>query len=70
MPNGVSCSVANCSFWGQGNQCNADQIMIDIDSHANNNGDTEFAAEGFGHEHKDKAVNQAETCCHTFKAKE
>ncbi|MFC5651720.1 DUF1540 domain-containing protein [Paenibacillus solisilvae] len=70
MPNGVRCSVANCSFWAEGNKCNADQIQIDIDSHAKGEFGSEFAEEGFGHEHKDAASEQAETCCHTFKAKE
>lgn len=70
MPNGVSCSVANCSYWAKGNKCNADEIMIDIDSHAKLDYDSEFAEEGFGHEHKDEASKKAETCCHTFKAKE
>ncbi|MBP3964209.1 MULTISPECIES: DUF1540 domain-containing protein [Paenibacillus] len=70
MPNGVSCSVANCSFWKEGNQCNASKIEIDIDSHANNHFGSEFAEEGFGGEHHDTAANKAATCCHTFKAKE
>jgi hypothetical protein len=68
MPNGVSCSVANCTFWARGNNCNADQIQIDIDSHTKY--DSEFAEEDFGNEHKDAASEKAETCCHTFKAKE
>ncbi|MBW7454503.1 DUF1540 domain-containing protein [Paenibacillus sepulcri] len=70
MPKGVSCSVANCSFWGQGNQCNADQIMIDIDSHAHTNLDSEFAGEHFQASHQDNATESASTCCHTFKPKE
>ncbi|RAP76687.1 DUF1540 domain-containing protein [Paenibacillus montanisoli] len=70
MPNGVSCSVSNCTFWKEGNQCNAKKIEIDIDSHANKHFDTEFAEEGFGGGHQDHAANRATTCCHTFKAKE
>ncbi|MBM7565669.1 DUF1540 domain-containing protein [Paenibacillus sacheonensis] len=70
MPNGVSCSVANCSFWGEGNQCGADKIMVDIDRHANVDFDSEFAEEHFGHDHQDKADNSASTCCQTFKPKE
>ena len=70
MPNGVNCSVANCTFWAQGNKCNADQIQIDIDGHAKMNSDSEFAEEGLGDDHKDAASEKAETCCHTFKAKE
>ncbi|GGD71296.1 DUF1540 domain-containing protein [Paenibacillus nasutitermitis] len=69
MPKGVSCSVANCSFWGQGNQCNADQIMIDIDSHAHMDYKSEFAGD-LQENHKDSAVESGSTCCHTFKPKE
>ncbi|MFC4778500.1 DUF1540 domain-containing protein [Paenibacillus sp. GCM10023252] len=67
MPNGVMCSVSNCSFWKQGNQCHADEIMIDIDKHAAVDLDTEFADEGFGLKHQDTAESSSVTCCHTFK---
>ncbi|WP_219836322.1 DUF1540 domain-containing protein [Paenibacillus sp. R14(2021)] len=70
MPNGVSCSVANCSFWNEGNQCGADKIEVDIDRHAQVNFGSEFAQEGFGDEHQDAVARRASTCCHTFKAKE
>ncbi|WP_308638881.1 DUF1540 domain-containing protein [Paenibacillus silvisoli] len=70
MPNGVSCSVANCAFWKEGNRCNAAKIEIDIDSHATKEFGTEFAEEGFGGGHQDHASKKAATCCHTFKAKE
>ncbi|QHW30414.1 DUF1540 domain-containing protein [Paenibacillus rhizovicinus] len=70
MPNGVSCSVANCSFWKDGNQCGADKIQVDIDRHANVDFGSEFADEGFVHDHQDEASNSASTCCHTFKPKE
>jgi len=68
MPKGVSCSVANCSFWKEGNHCNADVISIDIDRHASF--DAEFAAEEFGKLHQDEAAQSSATCCHTFKPKE
>lgn len=70
MPKGVSCSVANCSYWAQGNKCGADQIMIDIDNHSKVNLDSEFAQEEFGSQHQDTAPESANTCCHTFKPKE
>ncbi|WP_442603734.1 DUF1540 domain-containing protein [Paenibacillus sp. KN14-4R] len=63
----VKCSVANCHYWGQGNNCNADSIMIEIDSHAGKHYDSEFASEFEGHQ--DQASSAAKTCCHTFKAK-
>jgi hypothetical protein len=68
MPD-VKCSVSNCSYWGQGNNCQADVIMIEVDEHANANFNAEFAGESFDSNHKDKAGNTANTCCHTFEAK-
>ncbi|WP_438433377.1 DUF1540 domain-containing protein [Gorillibacterium sp. sgz500922] len=65
----VKCSVANCQFWGQGNNCQADAIMIEIDKHADMQYDAEFAGESFDSEHKDQASTSAATCCHTFKPK-
>ncbi|TVY09633.1 DUF1540 domain-containing protein [Paenibacillus cremeus] len=66
MPD-VKCSVANCEYWSQGNNCSAKSIQIDIDQHANAGYDTEFAAEF--EEHQDKAASVRNTCCHTFEAK-
>ncbi|MBP1156311.1 MULTISPECIES: DUF1540 domain-containing protein [unclassified Paenibacillus] len=63
----VKCSVANCEYWVQGNNCNASTIMIEVDKHANLGYDTEFAADFV--DHKDKASNVANTCCHTFEPK-
>ncbi|WP_040948398.1 DUF1540 domain-containing protein [Gorillibacterium massiliense] len=65
----VKCSVANCSYWGDGNKCNADAIMIDIDAHAKTDYSAEFAGESFDSEHQDRASSTKETCCHTFKKK-
>lgn len=63
----VQCSVANCTFWGEGNKCNADSIIIEIDKHAQAHYDSEFADEFMSHQ--DKAPTSASTCCHTFKPK-
>ncbi|MBB6729687.1 DUF1540 domain-containing protein [Cohnella zeiphila] len=71
MPGGVSCSVSNCTFWGEGNRCAADQILIEIDAHARSRrteGDEEFAGE-LG-EHRDRSDDSASTCCHTFRPKD
>ncbi|MEK3723726.1 MULTISPECIES: DUF1540 domain-containing protein [Paenibacillus] len=68
MPD-VNCSVANCTYWANGNKCNAKSILIDIDQHANVDVSTEFAGEHGSTEHKDYAENTQNTCCHTFKAK-
>lgn len=66
MPD-VKCSVSNCKFWEQGNNCNASTIMIEIDKHASMKYDTEFAADF--KDHQDVAKAPSATCCHTFEPK-
>ncbi|GIO10407.1 hypothetical protein J31TS6_64350 [Brevibacillus reuszeri] len=67
----VKCSVANCAYWGEGNNCSADMIMVEIDAHANANFKEEFAGEfEYASQHQDKAKSSSQTCCHTFKPKE
>ncbi|RKD27035.1 hypothetical protein BEP19_00215 [Ammoniphilus oxalaticus] len=64
----VKCSVSNCSFWGQGNNCEAPSIMVEVDRHSEY--DSEMASElGIQTEHQDTAQVSAETCCRTFKPK-
>ncbi len=70
MPNGVTCSVANCNFWKEGNKCAASEISIDIDQHAGAGYSAEFADEELGQLHEDQAADSAATCCQTFKPKE
>jgi hypothetical protein len=70
MPNGVTCSVANCSFWKEGNNCGASEISIDIDQHAGSGHNAEFAQDELGLLHQDQATQSAATCCQTFKPKE
>lgn len=69
MPD-VKCSVSNCSYWGKGNLCQADAIMIEIDKHSEANFYAEFAGESFDTEHQDQASSSRNTCCHTFKPRE
>jgi len=66
MPD-VNCSVANCTYWAEGNRCAAKSIMIEIDEHANADLSSEFADDFEGH--KDKAASVRNTCCHTFEPK-
>ncbi|MGZ9585035.1 DUF1540 domain-containing protein [Paenibacillus marinisediminis] len=61
----VRCSVANCNFWGEGNFCQANSIMIDIDKHATKSMREEFAGE-LGNLHQDIASTSSVTCCQTF----
>jgi hypothetical protein len=62
----VSCTVSNCHFWGQGNNCTAPSITVEIDRHANFT--AEMASE-LGENHQDSAGTSKETCCRTFKPK-
>lgn len=68
MPH-VKCSVSNCKFWSDENNCNADVIMIEVDQHANLKFNEEFAGESFDTEHQDTANQSSSTCCHTFEEK-
>lgn len=45
----VMCSVSNCTYWKEGNQCGADAIMIDIDEHMDAEYNAEFAEIGRAH---------------------
>lgn len=65
----VKCSVSNCAYYKEGNNCGADLIMIDVDKHSKMNYNEEFAGEGFDTEHQDAAKSSSTTCCHTFKSK-
>jgi Domain of Unknown Function (DUF1540) len=69
MPD-VKCNVSNCTYWGEGNNCIADAILVEIDKHANNSYDMNADGELQGNAaHKDHAHDIAETCCHTFRSK-
>jgi hypothetical protein len=66
----VKCSVSNCNYWEQGNQCKADVVMIEIDQHATAQFNAEFAGESFDSNHQDTAAKVKDTCCHTFEKKQ
>jgi hypothetical protein len=63
----VNCSVSNCKFWDEGNKCGADTILIEIDSHANNDYRIETGTMIGEDRHRDQASSVANTCCHTFR---
>jgi hypothetical protein len=63
----VKCSVSNCEYWAQGNDCVASSILVTMDKHADTNMKEEFAM--MGGQHQDTCSSSAETCCHTFKPK-
>ncbi|AMA73799.1 MULTISPECIES: DUF1540 domain-containing protein [Aneurinibacillus] len=70
MPQGVKCSVSNCTYWGQGNNCVAEAIMVDIDRHADTNYKEEIGEIGISSDRQEVAQYSSETCCHTFKPKQ
>ncbi|GAB2703143.1 DUF1540 domain-containing protein [Paenibacillus thermoaerophilus] len=71
MPEGVNCSVSNCVYWEEGNNCAAASIDVRTDAHAGNQTETdvEFADEGWVAEYGEQASAKSATCCHTFKDK-
>lgn len=72
MPYGVTCRVSNCNFWENGNKCNAEEIMIELDSHASPSVHEEFAEGDFGqlNPSEEEASQSSATCCLTFRPKE
>lgn len=66
MPD-VKCSVSNCVFWSDGNNCTAQTIMVEIDRHSKMKYDAEIGEIGYDSKHHDMARSVSETCCHTFK---
>jgi hypothetical protein len=64
----VNCSVSNCTYWGERNICNADQIIIEIDKHVGSRFKEEYAEEmTLDKNHHDTAATSSSTCCLTFK---
>jgi len=67
VPQGVKCSVANCTYYAEGNNCAAEVIMVEIDRKANTNYKEEIGEIGVSTDRKEQASYSSETCCHTFK---
>ena len=68
MPNGVSCAVNSCTFWDEGNRCNADSIQIQTDYAALIRQNSEFASE-LGYEIPE-VRHSIDTCCQTYRVKD
>lgn len=66
----VKCSVSNCTYWGSGNICTADAIMVEIDRHARASFREEIGEIQVDSGHKDVAQSSSDTCCHTFKPRQ
>ncbi len=63
----VKCSVENCEYWAEGNNCVAETIMIEINSHAEKKEPQGTGHEKYDTKHQDSASGVTDTCCHTFK---
>ncbi|WP_407944617.1 DUF1540 domain-containing protein [Paenibacillus swuensis] len=63
----VKCSVDNCSYWEEGNNCVAETIMIEINAHAHAELPEGTRDEQYDSHHTDHAAGVKDTCCHTFK---
>jgi hypothetical protein len=62
----VKCSVANCEYWEQGNNCSAEVIMIEINAHADRHQPEHKGGEEYDSRHRDIAAGIIDTCCQTF----
>ncbi|MBW7456359.1 DUF1540 domain-containing protein [Paenibacillus sepulcri] len=62
----VKCSVANCQHWESGNNCVAETIMIEINTHANSPLPQGSGSGKYDTKHQDSAGGVTDTCCHTF----
>ncbi|MFJ8527643.1 DUF1540 domain-containing protein [Bacillus sp. NPDC094106] len=67
----VRCSVSNCSFWGQGNFCQASTIFVQPDDqNTNPSSDDSYTNAAFtGETLESSVVTSVETCCQTFRPK-
>ncbi|MCI0767336.1 DUF1540 domain-containing protein [Bacillus sp. TL12] len=67
----VRCSVSNCSFWGQGNFCQATSIFVQPDDQNTNQSDTDSYTNSAltGETLESSATTSVETCCQTFRPK-
>ncbi|KEK24228.1 DUF1540 domain-containing protein [Bacillus gaemokensis] len=67
----VRCSVSNCSFWGQGNFCQANAIVVQPDAQsADQAANASYTNAVLTGETLDSsAQTSVETCCQTFRPK-
>ncbi|HHT7187776.1 TPA: DUF1540 domain-containing protein [Bacillus cereus] len=67
----VKCSVSNCSFWGQGNFCQASSIVVQPDAQETGQAmSNSYTSAALTNETLESSVTTSvETCCHTFKPK-
>ncbi|ACV59205.1 DUF1540 domain-containing protein [Alicyclobacillus acidocaldarius] len=63
----VKCTVANCLFWHEGNECAAPSIMVSVSRRGETSFREEFGREFAVAERESHARSSMETCCETFK---
>lgn len=61
----IHCTVENCHYWGQGNHCTAQEIMVTSDSMGNDLPDS-FDAPQASTADTTPCSSCMETCCKTF----
>ncbi|WP_217563386.1 DUF1540 domain-containing protein, partial [Paenibacillus sp. GbtcB18] len=62
----VKCSIANCEYWEQVNNCSAEVIMIEVNAHSNKPQPQEREGLPYVPGHQDSAGGITDTCCQTF----
>ncbi len=60
----ISCGVDTCQYWGQGNKCQAEKIMVATDAAASGTGVRMEAGK-----QSTAADNSSNTKCETFRPK-
>lgn len=61
----IRCSIVNCHYWGQGNRCQATEIMVTSDEMSNQLPDS-IDAPMAGQITQTPVGKSSESCCHTF----
>ncbi|WP_041695349.1 DUF1540 domain-containing protein [Alicyclobacillus acidocaldarius] len=63
----VKCTVANCLFWHEGDECAAPSIMVSVGRRGDASFREEFGRDFAVMERESYARSSRETCCETFK---
>ncbi|SIT13936.1 DUF1540 domain-containing protein [Alicyclobacillus vulcanalis] len=66
----VNCTVSNCLFWHEGNECAAPSIMVSAGRRGTHSFREEFGRDFAVEDRVEQARSSAETCCETFKPKQ
>ncbi len=61
----VKCSVNNCHYWAEGNECHAEQIVV-TSNHVGGANPSRYDTGTITSSLKTPTNNSIETCCKTF----